>query len=290
MSNDVFVFEVSESSFAKSVIFNSYKLPVVVEFMAIWSEPCAMMADLFSGLAKEFAGDFIFAKVDTDVEEALRDQYGIKNLPTVMVFKDGEPVRTEEGQLQEVEARALLKDYGVFRQSDLLREQARGKHLSGDTPAAIMLLTQAIQEDPTNTRIAMDMSQIFIDMGELEQAQGLFAKVPEADKQSDMGKALSGQLAFAGLAKNIPDMLTLSEQLATNPDDYQARFGLAVQNVAIYNYEEAVNHLFTIMESDPEFKEGAAKELIFTISNMLAPTHYEQAASFRQRLSNLIAS
>ena len=82
--------------------------------MAIWSEPCAMMDDLFSGLAKEFAGDFIFAKIDTDEQEALRDQYAIKNLPTLMVFKDGEPIRTEEGQLQEVEARALLKDYGVF--------------------------------------------------------------------------------------------------------------------------------------------------------------------------------
>ena len=153
-----------------------------------------------------------------------------------------------------------------------------------------MLLTQAIQEDPTNTRIAMDMSQIFIDMGDLEQAQELFAKIPEADRQSDMGKALSGQLAFAELTKNIPDMQTLSTQLVTNPDDHQARFSLAVHNVSIYNYEEAINHLFIIMESDPEFKEGAAKELIFTISNMLAPTHYEQAASFRQRLSNFIAS
>ncbi len=290
MSDDIFVFEVSESSFAQSVIFNSHKLPVVVEFMVIWSEPCSMMADLFSDLAKEFAGKFIFAKVDTEEQEALRDQYGIKNLPTLMVFKDGEPIRTEEGQLQEVEARALLKDYGVFRQSDLLREQARAKHISGDTSAAILLLTDAIKQDPSNTRIAMDMSQIFIDMGELEQAQGLFSKVPEADKQSDMGKALSGQLAFSELAKNIPDMLTLSEQLQKNPGDHQACFSLAIHNVSRYNYDEGINHLFTIMENDPEFKEGAAKELIITIANMLAPTHYEKAAGFRQRLSSLIAS
>ncbi len=290
MSKDIFVFEVSEGNFAQSVIFNSHKLPVLVEFMVVSSEPCAMMDELFTNLAKEFASDFIFAKIDIDEQAALAKQYGIKNIPTLMVFKDGEPIRTEEGQLQEVEARALLKDYGVFRQSDLLREQARDQHLSGDTPAAILLLTQAIQQDPSNTRIAMDMTQIFIDMGELEQAQGLFAKIPEVDKQTDMGKALSGQLTFAELAKNIPDRQTLSAQLLSNPDDDKARFNLAVHHVSLYSYDEAMDHLFAIVEKDLEFNQGAAKEMINTITNMLAPTHYEQAATFRQRLANLIAS
>ncbi|CAA6807864.1 MAG: Unknown protein [uncultured Thiotrichaceae bacterium] len=290
MSEEVFVFEISENNFAQAVIFNSHKLPVVVEFMAVWSEPCVMMENLFSGLAKEFAGEFVFAKVDIDEQEKLKEQYGIKNLPTTMVFKDGEPVRTEEGQLQEVEARALLADFGVYRESDTMREDAREKHLSGDTPAAIMLLSEAIQKDPGNTRIAMDMTQIFIDLGETEQALGLFAKLPATDKETEMGKALSGQLSFAQLAKDLPDLASLTESLTLKPDDNQARFDMAVQQVVLYNYEDAVNHLFGIMESEPEFKEGAAKEMIITITNMLAPTHYELSAGFRQRLANLVSS
>lgn len=290
MSEEVFVFEVSENNFAQSVIFNSHKLPVIVEFMAVWSEPCVLMENLFSGLAKEFAGEFVFAKVDIDEQEKLKEQYGIKNLPTTMVFKDGEPIRTEEGQLQEVEARALLADYGVYRESDTLREEARDKHLAGDTPAAIMLLSQAIQKDPTNTRIAMDMTQIFIDLGEIDQALGLFAKLPKKDTETEMGKALSGQLSFAQLAKDLPALDRLTESLTANPDDNQARFDIAVQQVVLYNYEDAVNHLFVIMENEPEFKEGAAKEMIITITNMLAPTHYELSANFRQRLANIVSS
>lgn len=290
MSKDVFVFEISENNFAQAVIFNSHKLPVVVEFMAVWSEPCVMMENLFTGLAKEFAGDFVFAKVDIDEQEGLKEQYGIKNLPTLMVFKDGEPIRTEQGQLQEVEARALLADYGVYRESDILREEARDKHLAGDTPAAIMLLSEAIKKDPRNTRIAMDMTQIFIDLGEIDQALGLFSKLPTQDKETEMGKALSGQLSFAQLAKDIPDLDSLTQSLTLKPNDHQARFDMAVKQVVLYNYEEAVNHLFVIMESEPDFKEGAAKEMIITITNMLAPTHYELSAAFRQRLGNLVAN
>jgi putative thioredoxin len=65
------------------------------------------------------------------------------------VFKDGKEVQREEGELQAEELRILLKHYGVFRESDNIREQSREKHIAGDTQAAIILLTQAISSDPS---------------------------------------------------------------------------------------------------------------------------------------------
>ena len=53
MSNDIFIFEVSDQSFEKYVIANSSKAPVFVVFLSVWSEPCAQMADMFAGLATE---------------------------------------------------------------------------------------------------------------------------------------------------------------------------------------------------------------------------------------------
>ncbi len=290
MSNEAYIFEVSQQSFAESVIFNSYKLPVLVEFMGVWSEPCALMDNLFSALAKEFAGQFIFAKVDIDEQEELSKQYTIKNIPTLIVFKDGKPVRTEEGQIQEMEARSLLKDFNVFRESDVMREEARNKHLTGNTSAAILLLTQAIKQDPSNIRIAMDMTQIFLDIGELTQAQSLFARLPEIEKQSDMGKALTGQLLFAELAEGTADLPSLQQRIANTPKDYQAHFELSVKYVALYNYDDAAKHLLVIIEQSPDFKDGAAKEMLIAMTNMLAPVDYEQATRFRQRLANLIAN
>jgi len=289
VSKEVFVFEVSQQNFGKNVLFNSHKLPVLVEFMRVSSEPCIVMEHLFTELAREFSGQFIFVKVDIDEQVDLRQQYQIENIPTLKVFKDGEMVRQEVGQLQEVEARSLLKDFGVYRESDLMREEARDKHLSGETSAAILQLTEAIKKDPANTRIAMDMVQIFIDVGELEQASALYAKLPENDQTTEMGKALKGQLTFASLAEKTAGIDTLEQILANNANDHDARFDLAICLVSQYQYKEAMEHMFDILEKEPEYKDGAVKEMIIAITNMIAPVNIDLAQEFRRRLANQLA-
>jgi putative thioredoxin len=289
MSKEVFVFEVSEKSFNRSVILNSNKVPVLVEFMGIWSEPCVVMADLFADLAKEFAEQFIFAKVDIDEQPALREQFKIENVPTLIVFKDGQIIRTEIGQIHEIEARGMLKDLGIFRESDALREEAREKHLSGDTSAAILLLTEAIQKDPKNTRIAMDMVQIFIDLGQIEDAQELFNRLSEEDKNSEMGRALTGQLLFMELAVKTEGLEKLTERLNQNATDHSARFDLAICQVAQHKYRDALENLLVIQKTDPAFKDGAAQEMIGTLTNMLSPSDPALARDYRRKLANLLS-
>ncbi len=97
--------------------------------MGVWSGPCIAMDNILSGLAKEFAGQFIFAKVDIDEQAELVKEHKIENIPTLMVFKEGKLIRTEVGELKENELRAILKDYDICHEADLIREQAREKHL-----------------------------------------------------------------------------------------------------------------------------------------------------------------
>lgn len=229
MSKETFVFEVNQKSFDQYILLNSHKIPVFVEFMGVWSGPCIAMDNLFSGLAKEFAEQFIFARVDVDEQPELLKEHKIENLPTLMVFKDGKLARTEVGEIKDKDARELLKDFDVFHESDLMREQAREKHLAGDTSAAIVQLSEAIKADPSNTRVVMDMVQIFIDISEPEQAKGLYDRIPEATRETEMGKALNGQLTFSTLAESIDDLETLKTRLATNPDDPGARFDMTIR-------------------------------------------------------------
>ena len=289
MSNqDALVFEASQSSFNTTVILNSYKFPVLVEFMGMWSEPCNHMAEDITQLAKEFAGQFAFVKVDSDQQEELMTQYDVKNIPTIKMFKDGEVVLTEQGQLNTADLRELLKSQGIYRQSDELRQQARQKHMAGDMIAAITLLTQAIQQDPGNTRIAMDMVQIFLDMDELEQATALFNKLPDNDKNSETGKLLIGQFTFKELAAKTEGLEALIAKVETNPNDFDACFDLSTCYVAEHNYQQAMHYLFNIFDQEPDYKEGAAREMIINLTNMLMPNEPELAQEFRRRLGNVI--
>ncbi len=288
MSKEVFIFEVNQTSFEKYVGLNSHKIPVVVEFMGIWSEPCIIVDGIFSKLAKEFAEEFIFAKVDIDEQAELCKQFDIQNVPTIIVFKDGKPVRTDVGQMQEEDARKLLKDFGVSRESDELRELAREKHLSGDTPAAILLLTEAIRKDPANTRVAMDMVQVFIDIGELEQAEGLYNRFPKTIQQTDTGKSLAGHLTFAKAASKTAGRQALLETLSTDSNNHDARFDLAVCMISDYDYVQASEELFKILEAFPEYRDGAARELIITISNILGPQE-KASQKIRRKLANSLS-
>ena len=289
MSKQAIIFEVSERSFEKYVIGNSSKVPVFVAFIAIWSEPCIRMSDMLENLAREFPEQFIVAKVDTEENEQLKEQYKIDNVPTLKIFVDGKEVTSEEGALNEDEARALLKGFGIVNESEELRLQARSHHIQGETSQAIMLLSKAMQQDSTNTRVAMDMVQIFIDLGETEQAVGLFNQLPDSTKNSTTGQSLSGQLWIIELAGKTAGLQTLKETILLEPDNYDARFDYAICEIAGHNYQQALDHLLHIQQNNADYKEGAAREMIVTIINTLAPNNPEVAQQYRTQLGTLLA-
>ena len=288
-STEIYNIEVSQSNFNSIVLMNSYKLPVFTLFMSPSIGDCIKLERSLSEFAEEFSGQFILARIDVDMESDLKEQYDIVNIPTIKVFKDGNMVHQEVGLLDSKEIAELMKAHGMFRRSDDMRDEARTQHLQGNTPEAIKILTEAVKSDPSNTRIAMDMIQIMLDINVLDQATGLYNKLPDRDKESDVGKALLGQITFKGLAAKTPGLVELMEQVNQQPDNFDARFGLAICYVAEHGYEEAMNQIFEILNVEPTYKEGAAQELAVTIINMLEANDSQLAQDSRRILSNMLS-
>ena len=65
------------------------ELPLVVDFWAAWCGPCKMMAPVFARAAREYAGRFVFGKVDTDAQADLAGRFGIRSIPTLILFRGG---------------------------------------------------------------------------------------------------------------------------------------------------------------------------------------------------------
>ena len=84
--------EIEEATFNEAVL--QAKTPVLVDFWAPWCRPCLMVSPVVAELAEDYDGRVSFVKLNVDNSPRIASQYGIMSIPTLMVFKDGQPVDT----------------------------------------------------------------------------------------------------------------------------------------------------------------------------------------------------
>ncbi|MGA2286058.1 MAG: thioredoxin [Dehalococcoidia bacterium] len=97
--------DVTDATFNKEVLGST--LPVLVDFWAPWCGPCRMVSPLVEELAGDFAGKMDFVKLNTDESPATAMSYGIRSIPTLIIFKAGQPV----GQVIGFRPKAELKKH-----------------------------------------------------------------------------------------------------------------------------------------------------------------------------------
>lgn len=82
--------EVTDANFEEEVLKS--ELPVLVDYWAVWCAPCKMIAPIVEELSVEKEGKLKVAKMDVDSNQATATKYGIRSIPTLMIFKNGEVV------------------------------------------------------------------------------------------------------------------------------------------------------------------------------------------------------
>lgn len=87
--------EITDATFEETVLKSSK--PVMVDFWAAWCGPCRMVGPIIDQISEEFNGKAVVGKVDVDANQEFAAKYGVRNIPTVLVFQNGEVVGRQVG-------------------------------------------------------------------------------------------------------------------------------------------------------------------------------------------------
>lgn len=286
MADSPYIFEANQDNFDDVVLKNSANVPVVVDFWADWCAPCKMLMPVLEQLVNAYQGKFLLAKVDTDQQQELAAQYQVRSLPTVKIFRDGQPVDEFHGAQPESVIRELVDRY-VVRESDTLRAQAHETLQQGDSNGALELLEQAAQMDPDNHRVTIDRAQVLMAQENLDAAQALLQGLPpEVREQADAARLL-GTLEFANVAQQAPERDVLEQTVADNPAELDARYQLGALKVLEQDYAGAMDEFLAIVQRDRSFRDDGARKALLAVFNILG-NERELVSQYRKRMFNAL--
>jgi putative thioredoxin len=286
MADSPYIVTLTADNFESVVIDGSFDRPVLVDFWADWCAPCRMLMPILAKLAEEYRGRFILGKLNTEEEQALAAQFGIRSLPTVQVFRDGRPVDQFMGALPEPQIREFL-DRHLPRASDGLLAQAQGMLAAGDLDRAQDLIARARAEDPENPRVALADIQIAAAQGRTEEAQSAIDGLPIELAHDPEVVALRGQLLFASALAGAPAPSDLERRLAADPRDSEARYQLAAHRVMAGDYESALDLLLDLVRRDRAYGEDAGRKGMVAIFDLLGGSG-DLVSRYRARMMNAL--
>ena len=277
------IIDITVENFQQVIINESQNKIVMVEFWADGYEPSQQLAPVLQTLAASHSDAMLHARVDCQQQQEIAGQFGVQNLPTVILVKDGQPIDGFAGPQTEEQIRQLFEKH-LPKPEDALYEQASALVIEGDYNQSYTLAKQANELNPQRADIKLLLADCQVEIGQIKQAKALMDTIGLVD-QDLLYKSILGKIELAEQAAESPEIKALQEQLAGEPDNLELKVQLAVQLQQANQIEEALALILSVLLKDLNF--GEAKKLTLDMINAL-PDGDPLKSKYRRKVYSLL--
>ncbi|QXD14447.1 thioredoxin [Rhodocaloribacter litoris] len=254
---------VAVQNFEEDVLQASHEKPVLVDFWAPWCGPCRVLGPVLERLATEQPDRFTLVKVNTDEHPELSMQYGIRGIPAVKLFVDGQVVDEFVGALPEYAVRQWLEKALPSEHRKRLAEAEEALE-AGDAAQAEALVRRVLAEEPANP-----------------QARALLARLLVFDDPEEAARLAEGAstaepryVHLAEAVKTIAGLLRRREQVENLPESpAREAYRAALEALARRDFDTALAHFIEVIRTDRYYDDDASRKACIALFHLLGEEH-----------------
>ena len=274
---------VTVETFQTDVIDKSQSIPIVVLFWAEQIPQSVQGKSLLEQLLAEYQGKFVLALSDVAIDQNLAQRLQVQGLPSIRIIHLGQMVEQIDGPADETQLRPIL-DGLTESAADAIKGDLDHMMATGDFAGAVAALQESIQEEPKNQALRVELADVLVRKGDLDDARTVLASVPEgtADRERPQNR-----LEFVEEVAAMDSMEALEQAIVNQPADLETKYQLAIQLIVAEQYEQGLDRCMDILRSDREFRDDIGRLTMIRVFNMLGKGN-ETAGKYRRKMFNVM--
>lgn len=271
------IIHVTEADFEYEVLSYSRNIPVVVDFWAVWCQPCKILTPILEKLTRDANGSFRLAKVDVDQNPNLALQFNVRSIPTVKAFSQGKVVGEFLGAQPELRIKEFISRIKPPSPLDLEIEKGNSHLLNHNWQEAEDTFTSILNQDADNDPALIGLARAYLAQGKADEMLSTAARI----------KSMRVQTQVQVLQPLADSIIMYRANSLPEDSDLDYAFNNSVRLVLRGNYAAALDGLLDLLKQDKRYRGDLARKVFLGIIDLVGESS-PLARQYRSELASVL--